>query len=103
MTSGFSWEAGIGRVLIRGGRSQQSLLLAECTSPQLEHLAGEARQLLRIGLRFPPLGHDGLGQRCSAFVCWREHRVHVGASALHSGLTWPYFQNFWHWVMGEDE
>ena len=29
---------------VGGGRSMQSLLQAECASPQLEHLAGEARQ-----------------------------------------------------------
>jgi len=60
-----------------GGRSGQSRLLAECASPQLKHLAGEARQHPRMALRFPPLGHDRLGQRCSALVCWREHSGHV--------------------------
>jgi len=34
----------MGRALGRGGRSMQSLLRAECASPQLEHLAREARQ-----------------------------------------------------------
>jgi len=103
ISTGLSWGEGAGRALVGGGRSGQSLLLAEWASPQLEHLAGEARQQLRMALRLPPLGHEGLGQRCSAFVCWREHRGHVGVSALQRGLTWPYFQHFWHWVIGEDE
>jgi len=71
----------------RGGRSGRSRLLAECASPQLEHLAGEARQHPSMALRFPPLGHERLGQRCSALVCWREHSGPVDDSALHSGLT----------------
>jgi len=88
-----SSSVGAGRELGDGGRLLQSLLLAEWASPQLEHLAGEARQQLRMALSLPPLGHKGFGQRCSAFVCRREHRGHVGASALQSGLTWPYFQH----------
>jgi len=70
-----------------GGRSGQSRLLAECASPQLEHLPGEARQHPSMALRFLPLGHEGLGQGSSALVCWREHSGHVGVSALYSSLT----------------
>jgi len=89
---------------LRGGRrSVQCLLLPEWASPQLEHFAGQARQQLRMALRLPPLGHEGLGQWCHAFVCWREQRGQVGQSSLHSSLTWPYFPHFWHCVRGEDE
>ena len=72
----------------------QSLLLAECASRQLEHLAGEASKQLRMALRLPPLGHEGMGPRSSAFVSWTEHRGHLGASALQSRLTWPDLLHF---------
>jgi len=101
--AGLSSVAGAFRGLVGGWSSGQSLLLAECRSPQFEHLAGQARQQLSMALRLPQEGHEGLGERCSAFVCWTDQRGHVGASALQSGLTWPYFQHFWHWVRGEDE
>ena len=61
--------AGAGREFVRGWRSGQSLLLAECASPKFEHLAGEARQQLRMAVTLPQLAHEGLGQRCSACVC----------------------------------
>ena len=87
-TTGLASVVRAATVLIGWGRSGQSLLLAECASPQLKHLAGKARQQLRVAWRLSLLGHEGLGQRCSAFVCWREHRGHIGDSALQRGLTW---------------
>jgi len=49
-------------------REGQSLLRAECSSWQLGQHATEDGQQARIGWRLPPLGQEGLGQRCSAFV-----------------------------------
>jgi len=53
--------AAAGREFVGGWRSGQSLLLAELASPKLEHLAGEARQQLRMALTLPQLVHEGLG------------------------------------------
>ena len=53
---------------VDSGGSRYSLVLADCASSQLEHLVGEARQQLSMALRLPPLGHEGLRQRCSTFV-----------------------------------
>jgi len=82
----FSSGGGEARELVGRGRSGLSLLLVHCASLQFEDLAREARQQLRMALRLPPPGVEGLGQRCSTSVCWREDRGHVGESALQSGL-----------------
>jgi len=70
----FSSMAGAAHRAGAGGHSGQSRLLAECASPQLGHLAGEARQHPSMALRLPLLGQEGLGHRCSDLVCGREHR-----------------------------
>ena len=80
------------------GRSVQSLLRSEWGSPQFGHLAGAAGHQSRTGLRIPPLGQEGLGHLCSAFVWLSEQKGQVGASSLHQCLTCPNFQHFSHWV-----
>ena len=86
-----------------GGRSGQSRLLAEWGSLELGHFAGAAGQQSRTGLRFPPLGHEGLGHLCSAFVWLSEQKGQMGASSLHRCLTCPNFQHFSDCVWGEEE
>jgi len=57
---------GVSGVVFR--REGQSLLRAECSSWQLGQHATEDGQQVRTGRRLPPLGQEGLGQRCSALV-----------------------------------
>ena len=82
---GFSSTAGAACGMDGGRYSGQSRLLSECASPLLEVLAGLARKQASMALRFSSLGHEGLGQWCLAFVCWREHNGRVGSYALPSG------------------
>jgi len=56
------------------GREGQSLLRAECSSWQLGQHATEEGQQARIGWRLPPLGQEGLGQRCSALEWASEQK-----------------------------
>jgi len=55
------------------GREGQSLLRAECSSWQLGQHAIKDGQQARTGRRLPPLGQEGLGQRCSALV-WESEQ-----------------------------
>jgi len=61
------------------GREGQSLLYAECSAWQLGQHATEDGQQARIGWRLPPLGQEGLGQRCSAFVWVSQHKGQTGS------------------------
>jgi len=61
------------------GREGQSLLRAECSSWQLAQHATEDRQQARTGRRLPPLGQEGLGQRCSALVWASEQKGQTGS------------------------
>ena len=60
--AGLSSASGVLLGLVGGGHSGQSLLLAECGSPQFEQLAGEARQPFNMALRLRQEGHGRLGQ-----------------------------------------
>jgi len=55
-------------------REGQSLLRGECSSWQLGQQATKDGQLPRIGWRLLPIGQQGLGQPCSAFVCASEQK-----------------------------
>jgi len=61
------------------GREGQSLLRAECSSWQLGQHATEDGRQARTGRRLPPLGQEGLGQRCSALVWASEQNGQTGS------------------------
>jgi len=61
------------------GWEGQSLLRAECSSWQLGQHTTEDGQQPMIGRRLRPLGQQGLGQRCSAFVWASEQKGQAGS------------------------
>jgi len=85
------------------GREGQSLLRAECFSWQLGQHATEDGQQERIGWRLPPLGQEGLGQRCSAFVWASQQKGQTGSELGQRLEMWPNFQHFLHWEFLEEE
>jgi len=85
------------------GREGQSLLRAECSSWQLGQHATEDRQQARIGWRLPPLGQEGLGQQCSAFVWASEQKDQTGSALGHRLEMWPYFLPFLHRELFKEE
>jgi len=85
------------------GREGQSLLRAECSSWQLGQHATEDGQQARTGLRLPPLGQEGLGQRCSALVWESEQKGQTGNVLGQRVEMWPNFQHFLHWEFLEEE
>jgi len=85
------------------GREGQSLLRAECSCWQLGQHATEDGQQARTGRRLPPLGQEGLGQRCSALV-WASDQKGQTRSELGQRVgIWPNFQHFLHWEFLEEE
>ena len=85
------------------GRAGQSLLRAECTSWQLGQHATEDGQQARTGRRLPPLGQEGLGQRCSALVWASEQKGQTGSELGQRVGIWLNFQHFVHWEFLEEE
>ena len=85
------------------GREGQSLLRAECSSWQLEQHATEDGQQARTGRRLPPLGQEGLGQRCSALRWASEQKGQTGSELGQRVGIWPNFQHFLHWEFLEEE
>jgi len=85
------------------GREGQSLLRAECSSWQLGQHATKARQQARTGRRLPPLGQEGLGQRCSALVWESEQKGQTRSELGQRAGMWPNFQHFLHWGFLEEE
>ena len=83
------------------GLAEQSLSLAEWTSSQLEHRGEEETQQLRTGRKLPSFGQDGFEHRCSD-LGWLPAQNGQITGLLHLGLTWPNFQQLWHWVEGDD-
>jgi len=73
------------------GREGQSLLRAECSSWQLGQHATEDGQQARTGRRLPPLGQEGLGQRCSALVWASEQKGQTGSELGQRVGIWPNF------------
>jgi len=67
------------------GREGQSLLRAECPSWQLGQHDTEDGQQASTGRRLPPLGQEGLGQRCSALVWESEQKGHTGSELGQRG------------------
>jgi len=84
------------------GQEGQSLLCAECSSWQLGQHATQDGQQSRIGWRLPPLGQEGLGQRCSAFVWASEQKGQTGSEEGQRWEMWPNFQHFLHWEFLEE-
>jgi len=84
-------------------RERQSLLGAECSSWQLGQHATEDGQQARTGRRLPPLGQEGLGQRCSALVWVSEQKGQTGRLLGQRVEMWPNFQHFLHWEFLEEE
>jgi len=78
-------------------REGQSLLRAECSSWQIGQHATEEGQQRRIGLRLPPLGPEGLGQRWSVFVCASELKGQTGSKLGQRWEMWLNFQHFIYW------
>jgi len=85
------------------GQEGQSLLRTECSSWQLGQHATEDGQQARTGRRLPPLGQEGLGQRCSALVWASEQKGQTGSELGQRVGTWPNFQHFLHWEFLEEE
>ena len=85
------------------GREGQSLLRAECSDWQLGQHATEDGQQARIGWRLPPLGQEGLGQRCHALVWASEQKGQTGSLLGQQLGMWPNFQHFLHWEFLEEE
>ena len=85
------------------GQEGQSLLRAECSSWQLGQYATEDGQQARTGRRLPPLGQEGLGQRCSALVWESEQKGQTGSVLGQRVGMWPNFQHFLHWEFLEEE
>jgi len=84
------------------GREGQSLLRAECSSWQLGQHATEDGQQARTGRRLPPLGQEGLGQRCSVLVWESEQKGQTGRVLGQRVGMWPNFQHFLHWELLEE-
>ena len=78
------------------GREGQFLLGTEYSSSQLGQHATEDGQQARIGSRLPPLGQEGLGQRCSALVWASEQKGQTGSVLGQRLGMWPNFQHFLH-------
>ena len=71
------------------GRLLQSLLVAVWSAPQLTHRGGDEEQQSGTGLKLPPPGQVGLGQRCMAQMWLREQMGQTGSAEGHLGATWP--------------
>ena len=66
--------------------------------PQLMYRGGEEEQKPGAALRLPPPVQVGLGHRRMARVWLREQMGQTGEVEGHLGATWPYPQQFLHWV-----
>jgi len=93
-------DSGVSGVVF--GREGQSLLHAECSSWQLGQHATEDGQQARTGRILPPLGQEGLGQRCSALVWESEQKGHTGNELGQRVGMCPNFQHFLHWEFLEE-
>jgi len=94
-------SSGVSGVVL--GREGLSLLCAECSSWQLGQHATEDGQQAWTGRRLPPIGQQGLGQRCSALV-WESEQKGLTGSVLGQRVEmWPNFQHFLHWEFIEEE
>jgi len=92
---------GVSGVVFR--REGRSLLRAECSTWQLGQHVTEDGQQARIGWRLPPLGQEGLGQRCSAFAWASEQKGQTGSVLGQRLEMWPNFQPLLHWEFLEKE
>jgi len=94
-------NSGVSGVVL--GREGHSLLRAECSSWQLGQHATEDGQQARTGRRLPPLGQEGLGQRCSTLVWESEQKGQTGSVLGQRVGMWPNFEHFLHWEFLEEK
>ena len=85
------------------GRLSQSLLVAVWSAPQLPQWGGKEEQQPGTALALPPLGQVGLRHRCRTQEWLREQMGQTGWAEEHLGATWPYPQQFLHWVYRLEE